>query len=123
MKKEIMNAVNVLVVLVAMSISSMALADSPTAKGLVVNINTATQLELAFLPGVGEATAERIVQYRKAHPFEKPIHLTRVKGIGSKTYKKMEPYVVVQGQTTAAAKLPSADKRPDGAAASAKTTP
>lgn len=53
-----------------------------------VNINTATVEEIAKLEKIGPKYAERIVQYRKDHgPFEKPEDITKVKGIGSKTFE------------------------------------
>ena len=53
-----------------------------------VNINTATVEEIAKLEKIGPKYAERIVQYRKDHgPFEKPEDITKVKGIGPKTFE------------------------------------
>ncbi len=53
-----------------------------------VNINTASVEEIAKLEKIGEKYAERIVQYRKEHgPFEKPEDITKVKGIGPKTFE------------------------------------
>ena len=53
-----------------------------------VNINTASVEEIAKLEKIGEKYAERIVQYRKDHgPFEKAEDITKVKGIGPKTFE------------------------------------
>lgn len=53
-----------------------------------VNINTASVEEIAKLEKIGEKYAERIVQYRKDHgPFEKAEDITKVKGIGPKTFQ------------------------------------
>ena len=53
-----------------------------------VNINTATVEEIAKLEKIGPKYAERIVQYRKDHgPFENPEDITKVKGIGPKTFE------------------------------------
>ena len=53
-----------------------------------VNINTGTVEEIAKLEKIGPKYAERIVQYRKDHgPFEKPEDITKVKGIGPKTFE------------------------------------
>jgi competence protein ComEA len=71
----------------------------------VVNINTATVTELAYLPGVGESRAKAIVQYRSKQPFEKVEDLMRVKGIGRKGFKNMSSYLSVQGPTTVTAKI------------------
>ena len=50
-----------------------------------VNINTASVEELTALERVGQAYAERIVAYRKAHgPFKSPNDIVNVQGIGEK---------------------------------------
>lgn len=60
-----------------------------------VDLNHSTMDELVTLPGVGPATAERIINYRTKRPFKKTSDLRRVKGIGPKTYQKLEPLVRV----------------------------
>ena len=53
-----------------------------------VNINNASVEEISKLEKIGPKYAERIVQYRKDHgPFEKPEDITKVKGIGPKTFE------------------------------------
>jgi competence protein ComEA len=50
-----------------------------------ININTATVEELAQLKGVGEKTAEKIIQFREEHGlFKNVADLEQVKGIGPK---------------------------------------
>jgi competence protein ComEA len=71
----------------------------------VVNINTATVSELAYLPGVGPAMAEKIVKARSNKPFTREDGITRIKGIGRKTYAKMHPFVTLEGPTTATKKI------------------
>ncbi len=62
-----------------------------------VDINTADVAELERLPKVGPALARRIVAEREAHgPFRRSQDLSRVKGIGAKTYELLEPYVTVR---------------------------
>lgn len=77
-----------------------------------VNLNTATLEQLQYLPGVGPSKARAIKRYRDAHPFKNPSHIVRVKGIGRKTYRKLRPFLAVNGATTATAKLrlPRADE-------------
>jgi comEA protein len=65
-----------------------------------VNINTASAAELELLPGVGPAIAQRIVDYRKEHPFKERNQIMRVKGIGQKTFAKIKDYLTVEGETT-----------------------
>lgn len=62
-----------------------------------LNINTATAKQLELLPGIGPATAEKILAYRAKYPFKETLHLLRVKGIGRKTFAKIKPFLTVQG--------------------------
>jgi competence protein ComEA len=67
----------------------------------VVNVNTADTTQLALLPRVGPAVAQRIVDFRKENgPFKAPEDLMLVQGIGEKTYQLIKPYVAVSGETT-----------------------
>jgi competence protein ComEA len=62
----------------------------------LVNLNTATQRELEELPGIGAATAARIVEYRQKNgPFKKVEELMNVQGIGEKSFLKLKPQITV----------------------------
>lgn len=62
-----------------------------------ININSATKSELMTLPGIGEATAERIILYREEKGVFKHINeMKNVKGIGEKKFDKLKPYIEVQ---------------------------
>jgi competence ComEA-like helix-hairpin-helix protein len=66
-----------------------------------VNLNTATEEQLRLLPSVGPAKAERIVTWRKKNGgFKRIADLRRVKGFGYKTFKRLEPYLDIKGETT-----------------------
>ncbi|CAG36966.1 ComEA family DNA-binding protein [Desulfotalea psychrophila] len=59
-----------------------------------VNVNTANKTELIRVPGIGNKTADSILKYRNDHgKFTTITQLTEVKGIGSKSLKKMEKYL------------------------------
>jgi competence protein ComEA len=73
-----------------------------------VNINTASEAELAYLPRLGAKVAARIVEHRKQKPFARPEELMEVKGIGEKLFVTLKPYVAVSGPTTLSAKVRSA---------------
>lgn len=65
-----------------------------------LNMNTATQAQWELLPGIGPATATRIVAYREHRQFRHPTHLMRVKGIGRKTFARIRGYLTLDGETT-----------------------
>ena len=70
----------------------------------IVNLNTATSSQIATLPGVGDAAAKRIIEYREKNGgFKKIEELMNVKGIGEKSFLKLKPLVTV-GDAKPAAK-------------------
>lgn len=84
----------------APSSSSSSPPSNAAASAGVVNLNQAKPDELELLPGIGPAKAKKIVEYRTQHPFRKTEELTKVKGIGRKTFGKLRPYLTLQGPTT-----------------------
>jgi len=66
------------------------------AEAIVINLNSATAAELEKLPGVGPATAARIVEYRQKNgAFKKIEDLMNVRGIGEKTFLNLKPLITV----------------------------
>ena len=62
----------------------------------LVHINSAKSEELQRLPGVGPATARKIIEYRaRLGQFARPEQLIDVRGIGPKTFEKMRPFVAL----------------------------
>lgn len=69
-----------------------ATAESAT-EGLI-NINTASAKELATLPGIGPAKAQKIIDYReKFGPFSACEEITQVDTIGPKTYEAIKDLI------------------------------
>lgn len=61
-----------------------------------ININTADEILLQQLTGVGPVTAQKIVDYREQHGKFKAIEeLKNVSGIGEKTFEKMRDDVTI----------------------------
>jgi competence protein ComEA len=76
--------------------ASQSKSEPVTKPAALVNLNTATERELELLPGVGAATAARIVEYRqKKGPFKKVEELMNVQGIGEKSFLKLKPQITV----------------------------
>ena len=85
----------------------------------VLNLNTATAEELTRLPGVGPSRAQAIIELRtRMKAFQSVEDIMKVRGIGRKTFRKLEPMLRLQGPTTLAA----ARKSSPGAGTAARTT-
>jgi competence protein ComEA len=75
--------------------SSGAAQDQPAAQQLL-DINTAGQAELDGLPGIGQALAQRIIDYRTSNgAFKSVDDLRNVKGIGPALFEKIAPLITV----------------------------
>ena len=68
---------------------------SPMVSG-AVNINTADQMALEAIPGIGPVTAQAIIAYRtEIGSFSSIEQLLEVSGIGPATLESMRPYVTL----------------------------
>lgn len=90
-------------ILVLVTLSTAAMAES-TQSG-VVNVNTADAAQLQLLPRIGAKVAQRIIEARTEQPFQSVQDLAKVKGIGAQTMVLLAPYVVLEGPTTLAKKV------------------
>ena len=62
-----------------------------------ININTASVEELTELPGIGEVTAQNIVDHREKNDKFKSIEgLKDVKGIGDAKYEKVKDLITTE---------------------------
>ncbi|MDQ1265626.1 MAG: competence protein ComEA [Bacteroidota bacterium] len=61
-----------------------------------ININTASISELCRLPGIGEATATKIINCRQNRRFNKISEIMLVKGIGVKKFEKIKDFISVE---------------------------
>lgn len=61
-----------------------------------ININKATQADLMTLPGVGEAKANQIIQYREEHgAFQSIEDIMLISGIKEGLFQKIKDYITV----------------------------
>jgi competence ComEA-like helix-hairpin-helix protein len=77
-----------------------------------INLNTANSEELQQVPGIGPATADKILKMRKSYgPFKSVDDLLAIRGLGPKRLDKMRKYLTV-GKSTAAKTAPSGPPAP-----------
>ena len=67
----------------------------PSAGAALVDVNTATQAQLEELPGVGPATAQKIIAAREEAPFGAVEELRSRGVLGEKTFEKLRPLMTV----------------------------
>lgn len=66
-------------------------------KSNLININKATIQELDTLPGIGEATANKIINYRDENGEFKSIdEIKNVNGIGDKKYEELKSLISIE---------------------------
>ena len=100
-KSMVMTVVAVAVLVVGLGAhtavaAELATAGSGPSKTEPVDLNSATVEELVALPGIGEVTAKRIVEFRNEHGrFTRVEDLMKVKGIGEKSFGKLRDHVKV----------------------------
>jgi competence protein ComEA len=61
---------------------------------LQYDLQNITKEKLITIPGIGEKKAGDILQYKEENGFQKKSELMNVKGIGQKTYEKIEKYFI-----------------------------
>lgn len=66
----------------------------PPVTELLIDINSAEWPELTLLPKISETMARRIVEHRTQHgSFDSLDSVQQVKGIGPRTFSRIEPYL------------------------------
>lgn len=65
------------------------------AEGGLININTCTKDELVSLPGIGDKTAEKIIDYREDNLFGVVDDIMNVSGIGNKKFEDIKERIIV----------------------------
>ncbi len=75
------------------NISSLASSPSSSVTSSKININSADLSELTKIPGVGEKTAQKIIDYRANNSFSSIEDIKNVPGIGDKKFESMKDYI------------------------------
>lgn len=74
--------------------SSLEAVPRKTVVPVVIDVNSASQIELESLAGIGPAIAARIIEYREKYgKFDTIDDLKKVNGIGDKKLEKIRNYV------------------------------
>ena len=64
----------------------------------LLDLNTASKIQIMELPGIGEVLAQRILDYREAQgAFSTIEDLMNVEGIGEKKIEQIKPFVRIGG--------------------------
>ena len=75
------------------NISSLVSSPSSSSPSSKININSADLSELTKIPGVGEKTAQKIIDYRTNNSFSSIEDIKNVPGIGDKKFEAMKDYL------------------------------
>jgi competence protein ComEA len=63
-----------------------------------VNINTADKEQLMTLKFIGDALAQKIIEYRQDNPFQAPEDIMKVKGVGEKALETNKDRIIVKDE-------------------------
>ena len=107
--KRMVSALMALLVLTTASLASAAVKKERFSGS--VNINTASEEQLCYLPGVGPSKAKAIISQRTVSPFKNVEELTNVKGIGQKLLAKLKPMLRVSGPAITGSSSPGVTER------------
>jgi competence protein ComEA len=72
------------------------IASPAQSASILININTASSDQLQELPGIGQAKAQAIIDYRESYgPFSAIEQLMNVSGIGPATFERLKDLITI----------------------------
>lgn len=93
--------IGIILTLAIVSVSQIRICFSAEGIEGKININTATESQIALLPGIGPKLATEVVNYRTSNGNFKTIEdIKKVAGVGDKKFEKIKDFVVTEGDTT-----------------------
>lgn len=75
------------------NMTTLVSSSSSSGPASKININSADLSELTKIPGVGEKTAQKILDYRANNSFSSIEDIKNVPGIGDKKFESMKDYI------------------------------
>lgn len=82
--------------IISNSSNNVSLGNNSSNENGKININTATIEQLDQIPGIGEATANKILNYREeVGSFKSIEEIKNVSGIGDKKYENMKEFICI----------------------------
>lgn len=77
-----------------------------------VNLNTATESQIALLPGLGSKLATEVIDYRTNNGNFKTVEeIKKVSGVGDKKFEKIKDFIILEGETTIKATKPAKNEK------------
>lgn len=67
--------------------------NNTSSNGNLININNADKSTLTSIPGVGDKTADKIIDYREKTQFKNIEDIKNVNGIGDKKFESMKDFI------------------------------
>lgn len=74
---------------------STTIVDSSNTSESKFNINSCSKSDLESLPGIGPATADKILEYRENNSFKQIEDIMNVSGIGEKKFEGIKELIIV----------------------------
>jgi len=102
-----------IVIIIVVSVLTASKPRSLDEGSRLVNINTATAVELESLPGIGPSLAQFVIAGR---PYKSIDDLERVHGIGPRQVEQLRPFLTATGSAQSIQRFPIWDRITDAVA-------